>query len=104
MNKTTPVFGTEHTFAELCEKITGFSHDDASPAEQVQMVSALKILAQDTVDRWHTVHQLELDLKSKITMAQIRERMNDVLDVTDKGNSSNPWIDRCLSLKAWRRA
>jgi hypothetical protein len=91
MNKHTPIFGTEHTFAELCERIAGFNHEDASPAEQDQLTAALKLLAQDTVDRWRAVHSLEKDLKSKITMAKIRERMNNVLDVTREGTT---WCER----------
>lgn len=88
MRQQTPVtpFGNDATFAELAEKIRGFSYDDASPTEQVELAGALKLLAQETVSRWETVRRMEDDLRSKLSMAKVREAMNDVIVVTREGN------------------
>jgi hypothetical protein len=81
MNVHTPIFGTEATFEELAERIRGFSHDDASVTEQGNMITACKLLAEETTLRWENVRRIEEELKSKLSMAQLREQMNDVLGI-----------------------
>lgn len=85
MNTHTNAFGTDATFAQLAEKIRGFSFDDSSPNEQMELVGALKLLAEETVSRWETVRKLEADLRSKLSMADIREAMSEVIVVTREG-------------------
>jgi hypothetical protein len=87
MNQTSPFDATNNDMAALCERIRGFTHDDASPAEQVQLCAALKLLAEETVNRWELVRKLELELRDKLTMADIREKMSEVLVITEEGNT-----------------
>lgn len=82
---TNNAFGNDATFAQLAEKIRGFSFDDSSPTEQHELIGALKILAEETVCRWENVRKLEKDLQQKLSMADIREAMSEVLVVTREG-------------------
>lgn len=81
MNKHVPTFGNDATFDELADRIRGFSHDDASVTEQGKMVAACKLLAEETVKRWDMMRLLERELREKVSMAELRERMNEVLAV-----------------------
>jgi hypothetical protein len=91
MNVHTPIFGTEATFEELAERIRGFSHDDASVTEQGNMIEACRLLAEETTLRWDNVRHIEEELKSKLSMAQLREQMRDVLGVTPRRKFNWSW-------------
>lgn len=83
MNTPTPFETDEH---QLAERIRGFTHDDASPAEQAVLCNMLKELAEKTVERWELVIALEKELNDKLSMANIREKMSEVLVITQEGN------------------
>lgn len=86
-------FENDNPDAALVERIRGFTHDDASPAEQVQLCNMLKQLAEKTVDRYLVVVNLENELRTKLSMADIREKMSEVLVVTEEGNHQRRFID-----------
>lgn len=81
-------FAVDDSMRVLVERIRGFAYDDASPTEMQDLCSALKLVAEDTVQRWETVVRLEQEAREKVSMGEVRSMMRDVLGVTKPGK---PW-------------
>ncbi len=71
--------GTDAELIALVDKIKGFRHDDASPAENLALAQALKIVALDIVQRHEQVRTMQDMLTRKIAIAEVAGELAGVV-------------------------
>lgn len=92
-------FGNDASLGELCERIRGFNYTEASPAELSTFLGAVKLVAQDTVDRNERIRKMELELRNRITEAELYEELRGVVDITQLGKL--PRVSVVKKIRRW---
>lgn len=89
-------FGTDESLEELVNRVRGINMDLSSDDEREQAILACKLIVTETIKRWDVVKAAEAEVAEKLTIAKLREHLNDVLDLTDAGNELGYWA------RVWR--
>jgi len=84
-------FGADESLEDLISRVRGINLDLSSDDEREQAILACKIIVTETIKRWDVVRAAEQEVKTKLTYAQLRTHINDVLDLTDAGNEVSYW-------------
>lgn len=86
--------GTDAELIALVDKIKGFKHDDASPAENLALAQALKIVAQDIVLRHDEVREMQAQLAHKIAIAEVAGELAGVVSTLRPVTRKRGWFFR----------
>jgi len=71
--------GTDAELAELVARIKGFDYEHATNNENLALAKALKVLAEDIVQRQQKVQAMQDELKRKLQLAEVTAEMSAVL-------------------------
>ena len=71
--------GTDEELAELVNRIRGFDYGNATPKENLALARALKVLAEDVVQRRDKLVELQAELQRKLSLAEVTAEMGEVL-------------------------
>ena len=71
--------GTDEELAELVNRIRGFDYGNATPKENLALARALKVLAEDVLQRRDKVAELQAELERKLSLAEVTAEMGEVL-------------------------
>lgn len=71
--------GTDAELSELVARIRGFDFDNATDKENLALTRALKVLADDIVQRHTKVREMQEELKRKLSLAEVTAELSDVI-------------------------
>jgi hypothetical protein len=73
--------GTNTELLNLVAQIKSFDAEYATPVENIALARALKVVAQDIVDRHEQVTALQRKLEEHLAIAEVASELSGVIDV-----------------------
>lgn len=86
--------GTDTELRTLVSKIQGYDYDNATSDDHLALTRALKILAEDMVQRHATITAHELELKRKLSLAEVTSELDGVLKALHPPVKRRGWFRR----------
>jgi 7-keto-8-aminopelargonate synthetase-like enzyme len=71
--------GTDEELSDLVNRIRAFDYGSATPKENLALARALKVMAEDVLQRRQKVTELQAELQRKLSLAEVTAEMGEVL-------------------------